>query len=182
MINWKDIPGYEGFYQASECGQIRSLSRFSNAKNNSKKFFEGKVLVPTKKSGYLRLNLSVDGIAVRFSVHRLIAKTFLSNTENHNSINHKDGNKLNNHYTNLEWCSVAHNNLHAYRVCGKVNPMQGRKGKFNPNSKPVFCLTTSERFDSATEAAEKYNVFATTIAKICKGKGYKVNGLKFKYA
>ena len=182
MINWKDIPGYEGFYQASECGQIRSVSRFVNTRHETMRFVNGRILIPRKKKKYLRVNVSANGIHKTFCVHQLIADAFLPNPNNYNSINHKDGNTENNHVANLEWCSIAYNNLHAYRILGKVNPMQGVRGTANPNSKPVICLTTNERFDNIREASERLKVFGTSIAKVCKGKGNHVGGLKFKYA
>lgn len=70
--------------------------------------------------GYLRVKLSVDGKVTRKRVHRLIAEEFLENPLNKAYVNHKDGNKLNNHFSNLEWCTASENEYHSYRVLGKV--------------------------------------------------------------
>jgi hypothetical protein len=72
--------------------------------------------------GYLRVKLSVDGKVARKRVHRLVAEEFLENPLNKPYVNHKDGNKLNNHFSNLEWCTASENEYHSYRVLGKIQP------------------------------------------------------------
>ena len=119
---WKDIPGYEGFYQASNLGRIKSLVLYNN---RYKKYIKReKVLkTTTQKTGYLMLTLCKDKKKSNLLVHRIIAKTFLSNPNNYPQVNHKDGNKKNNCVDNLEWCTSSENQKHAYRlglqkVCG----------------------------------------------------------------
>ena len=184
MEQWKDIPGYEGYYQASDNGRIRSMDRIVKARPDREYFQQGRILQTAPvKNGYLKVALSVDSVKKYFKVHQLIAKTFLPNPNQ--CINHKDGNKENNHVSNLEWCTHSENLKHSYLICGRVGPWLGKeqkRGKDSPNSKPVICLTTNERFYSIKEAAEKYNVFSTSIARVCKGRGNHAGGLKFKYA
>ena len=113
---WKDIPGYEGLYQASNLGRIKSLDKvvFQKAKNNSvsKHIYKGKILKPIlHDNGYNYVTLNYKII----SVHKLIAKTYLQNNEKLPQINHKDGNKTNNNINNLEYCSASYNMKHAYK-------------------------------------------------------------------
>ena len=114
---WKDILGYKGHYQASNLGRIKSLK---NRKNNG---------ILSDKSGdarYLGTMLCKDGIRIRYSIHRLIAETFIPNPENKSQINHKDGNRYNNFVGNLEWVTASENGKHAYRN-GLAKTIKGEK-------------------------------------------------------
>lgn len=95
---WKDIKGYEGLYQVSSYGRIRSI------RNNiiRKTTYAGK--------GYKRINLIVGGKAKYYYIHRLVAEAFIPNKENKPFVNHKDTNILNNNFNNLEWCTCKENN------------------------------------------------------------------------
>lgn len=116
MINeiWKDIPNFNGRYQASNFGNIRRCSRFDNAKLEHKirkTFKPEKILVGNKLStrGYKRISL----LKKQYFVHRIVALAFIQNPHNFEQINHIDGNKLNNNINNLEWCSNSENRKHA---------------------------------------------------------------------
>lgn len=105
---WKDIKGYEGLYQISSYGNVRSLPRqktkgglLSKAKNG--------------RNGYYFVNLYANGIGKRYFVHKLVAQAFIPNPKNKPQINHKNGNKLDNYATNLEWVTCKENIEHAYR-------------------------------------------------------------------
>ena len=117
---WKDIPGYEGLYQASNTGFIKSLGR-----NIEKIMFGGKlstyfrpekILKPGKLRDYLHVTLRKDNKSKIFKVHRLILQTFKP-CENSYELegNHDDGNKSNNHIDNLEWSTTQNNQLHRYQ-------------------------------------------------------------------
>ena len=105
MELWKDIPNYESLYQASNLGRIRSLDHVR--KNGTNSYIQkGKILKFNKNdSGYYQVRLSKNGIAKTYRVNRLIALTFINNPLNKETVNHKDGNKLNNCVDNLEWVS-----------------------------------------------------------------------------
>lgn len=124
---WKDIPGYEGLYQASRSGKIRSMSRRLDYRTGSR-MIDGRILRPAlSKEGYLRVCLCREGEEKNGKVHRLICLTFLPNPENKPHVNHKDGNKLNNHVDNLEWCTASYNQRHAFAK-GLAKPnYSGRK-------------------------------------------------------
>lgn len=112
---WKDIEGYEGLYQVSSYGRIRSLDRrcFSTygGKTLSGSCFRiGKQLKLTLRKGYYSCHLSKNNTRKRLSVHRLVALAFIPNPHNLPIINHKDENPKNNHFSNLEWCDHKYNN------------------------------------------------------------------------
>ena len=114
MEIWKDVVGYEGYYQVSNLGAVRSLDRVKKS-GSGHHVIKGKVLKTKKETnGYLRVSLSVNGVKKLESVHRLVAKAFIPNDDSENlTINHKDCNKENNRVENLEWCKQAENNRHA---------------------------------------------------------------------
>ena len=123
---WKDIPNYEGLYQISNFGKIRSLDAIINckgAKNIDRHLRKGKILkqvINTK--GYYYVNLSKKSKVQNIRVHRLVALVFLDNPNSYRCINHIDGNKLNNNVANLEWCTYSHNLKEAYRIGLRERP------------------------------------------------------------
>ena len=127
---WKDIPEYEGLYQASNLGNIKVLNRVVNSgiKNNKTVIRKGKLLKQRINQGYYEVALSKDNKKRFFKVHRLIAMTFIPNSNNFPSINHKDENKLNNCVNNLEWCSVKYNCNYGTRNSKICNKTSFRKG------------------------------------------------------
>ena len=113
-MEWKEIPGYDGQYSISEEGVIRSNYRWyinPMTKTRHRKDRELIMTANTSKSGYARIKLS-DG-KIHF-YHQLVALVWVDNPENKPFVNHKDGVKLNNHPSNLEWVTTAENNRHAY--------------------------------------------------------------------
>ncbi len=112
MEQWKDIKGYEGYYQISNYGNIKSVDRI---------IWNGHVMhkrygapVKQKEYRYKEVLLCKDGKATKKYMHRLVAETFIKNEENKKTVNHKDGNKYNNHVDNLEWATHSENINHAY--------------------------------------------------------------------
>jgi len=114
---WKAIPGYEGIYEVSDQGNIRSLDRYVYRPTllwgqAAMTFCEGREMKPSRdRKGYLRVTLSngCKKTAKTFPVHRLVAMAFIPNPDNLPQINHKDENKANNNVDNLEWCTNQYN-------------------------------------------------------------------------
>lgn len=109
---WKDIKNYEGLYQVSNLGNVRSLNRIVNCniKNNNKAIKKGKILKPNKKrNGYLQVCLLNKQKRKYCNIHRLVAETFIPNLNHLSQVNHIDENKDNNCVDNLEWCSPKYN-------------------------------------------------------------------------
>ena len=113
---WRPIEGYEGLYEVSNTGQVRSFDRYVKYSNGRIHLHKGKVLSPIKdKDGYLQVNLCYNGKIHQIKIHRLVAQAFLSNPDNLLYVNHKDEVKTNNSVDNLEWCDVKYNNNYGSR-------------------------------------------------------------------
>lgn len=126
---WKDVVGYEGLYQVSNLGRVRSLDRVIETdcrwKNKITKKYKGKILklnTNKKRHGYIYCFL---GRGNSKKVHRLVAEAFLANPENKPQVNHRDMNVANNNIGNLEWVTNVENMRHAYQN-GRVH--KGKKG------------------------------------------------------
>ena len=108
---WKDIKGFEGYYQVSTWARVRSLDRWVVYPNKSKRLIKGKILKPfVNNKGYKLVTLWLRQKAKHFQIHRLVAEAFILNPLNLPCINHKDEVKDNNYPYNLEWCTVKYNN------------------------------------------------------------------------
>lgn len=176
MEIWKDIKGYEGFYQVSNLGNIKSLQRFIKRQSGFEVFVRQRILKPGKsKKGYWLVVLRNSGKDGTQKVHRLVAQHFIENPKNFDQVNHKDGIKTNNHVDNLEWCDNSLNQIHSYRVLGKKGHMAGKHGKNNPNSKKVAQIkngVTLKIFDSSVEAFKQTGIHRSNICKVCRDNRY----------
>ena len=106
---WKDIEGYEGYYQVSNLGRVRSLDRMIGWRFGVKQFKKGTLLKPKKTRGYDCVGLSINRHSSYKRIHRLVAIAFIPNPDNLPQINHKDNNPHNNKADNLEWCDAKYN-------------------------------------------------------------------------
>lgn len=166
---WKDIVGYEGLYKISNTGRVIGC-----AKQSGWYFREEKELqVHDNGKKYLYVDLYNNEHKRRKQyIHRLVAEAFIPNPDNLPEINHKDENRHNNFYDNLEWCTRKYNINYGTR---NLKHSVARKGKYTGkdswNSKKVICLTTGDIFDSVKEASEFYNIpnVRSFISRYCKG-------------
>ena len=166
---WKDIVGYEGLYQVSNFGRVKSADRTDRYGRE----FKGKILTPcTDNLGYLHLGLQHDGKRKTVRVHRLVAEAFIPNTNNCKYINHKDENKQNNCVGNLEWCDTKYN----------INYGRHNEKVAKSHCKKVYCVELDKEFKSAKSAAAQLNLSDSNIAKCCKGKYKTTGGYHWKYA
>lgn len=161
---WKDIPGYEGFYQVSNTGKVKSFQK-------GKPLF----LKTSLTKGYVTVNLFQNKKIKKCLVHRLVALAFIPNPNNYREINHKDENKLNNCVDNLEWCTRSYNM--AYGTA------RLRQGISNGNSIKQCIVGDIEiaRYCSAEIASQLLNIDASSIIACCKGKRGEAGGYFWKY-
>lgn len=132
---FKDIPGYEGLYQVSESGRVvLALERIVNGKNNTKHVRKQKVKAQREdRNGYYRTSLTdSEGILRTVHVHRLVALAFIPKVDTFREhVNHKDGIKKNNHYSNLEWCTPRENLIHALETGLRTNKLKPKFKGYN---------------------------------------------------
>jgi hypothetical protein len=116
-MKWKDIKGFKRYYQVSNTGLVRSLDRRIKDRKGSIKIIKGKLLKPGKEHNkYFKVSLSRNCKSKNYPIHRMVGEAFCIHPEGKNYINHKDGNKENNIFTNLEWVTMGENALHAFKT------------------------------------------------------------------
>lgn len=146
MEVWKDIKGYENYYQISNKGRVRSLDRKVKHSDNSFQVIKGQIMKQqTNIDGYLTVGLHKNNKISGFRVHRLIAKAFIPNEDNKLEINHKNGIKDDNRISNLEWATSTENNRHRIDVLG-YRPV---------NSIPIRCISLDIEAKSFTQMQKK---------------------------
>jgi len=131
MEEWKSISGYEGYYEVSNLGRVRSIERLVPHARYGTTKQQSKILRPAIDDGYFKVALSKDRTLRSMRVHRLVAAAFVDNPNDYTEVNHKDGDKLNNQVSNLEWCTRSQNVKHAF----DNNLLQAMRGVKNGNSK-----------------------------------------------
>ena len=167
-----DIPVIE----VSTFGRVRTRDRMVSGKGNGTQLAKGQVLKQFNNgSGYLRVNFRINGKQMNKLVHRLVAQTFIQNSDSLPEINHKDNNPLNNNVSNLEWCS------HSYNI--QYRDKCGHTAKNNAPKSPVFAvnLTTLEiyRYPSQHEAGRVLGVPQQSVNAVIKGRYKQTHGFWF---
>lgn len=161
LIEWRDVVGYEGYYQVSNHGHVRSLTRMIQCGDRQAFQKGGRLLkLDTTKVGYHRVELAMGAKAKKHGVHRLVAMAFIPNPDNKPQVNHKDGNKINNSVNNLEWVTTVENIRHAFSIGLK-------KGLFgNKNGAAKY---SEERISELIEFARlnKKHMTYLQIGKVC---------------
>ena len=163
---WKPVNGYEGLYEVSNMGQIRSLPRNTTS---------GKMLkFATDKDGYYRTVLVKNGIKKNVYVHRIVARAFVDGfSDKNNIVNHKNENKQDNCASNLEWCNVKYN----------TNYNDATYRRANWCRKPIIAIKggVKTRFNSIAEAGNILNIPRGNIWQVLNGLRPNAKGYFFKY-
>lgn len=176
---WRYIPGYEGFYQASVHGEIRSVDRVVR-EAKAVKLRRGVMLRPTLgKEGYYSVLLTILQNQKLCSVHRLVATTFIPNPEHKPQVNHIDGNKLNNEVSNLEWVTQSENMQHA-RDTGVWSPIDCGEISRRMTGISVKCTTTGKIYKSIQSAAIDCNMGFESVKESAELHRLR-KGLQFEY-
>jgi len=151
---WKDVIGYEGFYQVSNLGNVKGLKR-NKVKSQTLNSWGYKIISITKP------NTKVKSVLV----HRLVAKAFIDNPENKEQVNHIDGNKSNNCVHNLEWCNQSENMQHAFKLGLNINPYGEKHNR---------SVITEEIYLKCVELREKGLTYAKITEHISKEYNIKI--------
>jgi len=196
---WKDVENYEGLYQVSTCGKVKSLKRLDSVGRR----INEKILKPAIRSdGYLVVVLYRAGDGKQFPVHRLVAIAFIPNPKNLPEVNHKDEDKCNPHVKNLEWMSHrANSNYGTARLRSVANTdWERRTANINwaktvlkhdyvaigkKNGKPIRQFSKHDElimeFDGARQASRKLNIAHQSITACCKGRKRSAGGFIWRY-
>lgn len=156
MEIWKDIKGYEGLYQVSNLGRIKSLGRTQRCQGNKQEYRKERIMKQHLRGGYYQVSLCKNSKHKHFGVHRLVALVFLDNPEAKEEVNHKNGIKTDNRVDNLEWVTRSENAIHAYREL-KINPANARK---------IKCVETGKIYSSTKEAAKELKINLSQINNV----------------
>lgn len=171
---WKPVPGYEGLYEVSDHGRVRSLARMvrrSDLRGGGMNRCRGKILKPRPNfQRRLAVSLSVGGTSKNASVHRLVMAAFVGTCPDGCEVNHKDGNCQNNRLSNLEYCTHQQNQLHAHRN-GLLRPPWYR-GESHPRALVTEddvrnIRTLRVKGHGLRQLASRFGVGVSTISAIC---------------
>ena len=173
---WKDIPDFEGLYQVSNMGRVRSVDRVVTDKDGGMRKLKGKVLKPgINGRGYELVRLCNDNGATNKSVHRLVLEAFKPHVNMSDlQVNHIDADKLNNHLTNLEWVTARDNMLHAYDMGLITNIGEGNPSTKLSNADVLEILQRLDTGSSHREIALDYGVSKSCITRINLGNTWKL--------
>ena len=160
---WKDVNGYEGLYQVSTLGNVKSLNYSRTRKERN--------LIPALKKGYLSVQLCKEVNVKEFRIQQLVADAFISNPNGYKFVNHKDENKQNNCVDNLEWCDTKYNCNYGTR----------NKRIAEKRSIAIYCVELDKVFQSTREVERITGIANSSISKCCKGKLKSAGGYHWEY-
>ena len=159
---WRDIKGFEGYYQVSNLGRIRGTDRIVGHRQGKTRLWRGNIKIPTTtQTGYLKVRLFKNGKSVTREVQRFVAEAFIDNPMNKGQVNHIDGNKKNNRVDNLEWVTPRENVMHSFYVL--EHGLQ-KVAQYDLNGNYI------RSFKSVKEAGETTGIARCSISNVAHGR------------
>lgn len=171
MEIWKPINKYEGIYEVSNLGRIRSLDRIINKANNKRQTIKGSIKKQTlNNKGYLKVTLWNNNKSETKEVQRIVAESFINNPKNKKQVNHINGIKTDNNVNNLEWCTPRENQIHSVNILKNIIT-----GVCKYNNKGE-CIGI---YQSIKEAGEKNNIRPCSISNVVNGRRKTAGGYEW---
>ena len=191
MENWKDIKGFEGLYQVSDNGRVKSLDRYRKGKRGALTICKGRILSPHKgKNGYIQICLCKENHKYTPLVHRLVGEAFIPNKDNLPCIDHIDGNRENNSADNLRWCTTKENMSYSL-VKNRISAVQKSNERCRQHQrdiqsacrKPIVAVFPNGKIKeySSVIEAEKDGFSHSNISAVCRNRQKSHRGCKFYY-
>lgn len=181
---WKDIKGYEGLYQVSNLGRVKTLERKIYNNGIKKETLQKEKIMSNKKTngnGYIIVSLTKNGASKNKYVHRLVAETFMGNEDNLPCINHKNEIRSDNNVNNLEYCTYKYNNN--YNGKAKRAGLKLRNNK--KTSKKIYQMNENDEiineYPSISQASRELNISVQSLCECLRGKQKHCLGYKWKY-
>lgn len=184
---WRDVPGWEGMYQVSTFGRVKTMERMIKSNCNNFRISEERIKeVELRKDGYTATLFCRNSKVTQYKIHRLVGIAFMPNPENKRDINHISGVRSENRLENLEWATRSENKLHGFRI-GMTKPTcLGIFGKDHHLSKPVLKIDIEtgniiERYDGLMDASRKTCLGFREISACARGKRQSYNNYLWQY-
>lgn len=185
---WKDIDGYDGNYQISDLGRVRSVKhRINNYVRGGSKDDDYMILSPciNHKTGYVQIVLRKNYKQKLFLIHRLVAQHFIPNPENKKTVNHINGIKTDNRSNNLEWATHKENIKHSFNNNLQPKYWIGKFGKDHSTSKKILQYNINghliKEWDCISDAARTLGINSSCITHCAKGHSNTAAGFVWKY-
>ena len=173
---WRDVVGYEGLYQVSDQGHVKSLERKVRHWRGGERIQKERILKPSNdRGGYLLVSLCDGEKRKTYTVHRLVCQAFHENPENKPCVNHIDENKTNNCASNLEWCTYAENNTHGTRIARVAKACSKPVGQYTLDGELV------KIWQSPCEAGKQIGLSDSHVSKVANGKLKQAYGFIWRY-
>lgn len=177
MEKWKPVKDFEGLYEVSDKGRVRSVPRTIQRKGGGTMTYKGKVLKPdVTKQGYLKVYLSKNSKKKNCLVHRLVAEAFIPNPKGYEQVNHKNTDKADNAVSNLEWTTNLQNYVHAEKNgLRPANLRAKRVAQYTLDGKLVA------EYESLSRCSKATGIKDSRIGDVCHGRRHTAHGYKFKF-
>jgi len=169
---WKDIPEYEGFYQASNLGRIKSLYRIIERSKTGRLPVKEKILKSTNLLGYRLVVLLKNKTRKSKRVHVMVANAFIPNPKNKPFVNHINGIKHDNRVENLEWCTPKENNFHYVNILGNYNKRIQVIARKLSDEDVLEIRKNGKKFDSVINISKKYGICLSAVYRILNNVSY----------